>query len=256
MAGVGNRAAVLTLARLANYGLMLVSPVILVRLLTVAQFGRYMGHVLKNVGGVYETFHSVEQAGAVYEPAPKMRQHEAIVFFNNRLFETPHWLLDTAILNRISSPSAGDPIGSIQTGVLGSLLSSSRLNTLLQSADRYGDTRVYTVEDLLQDIRKGIWKELDTHQPVDVYRRNLQKTYVESLISIVNPATAPLGGPGLILFFGPNTRNTDLPSIAKAELFSLRSHILITLPAITDRMTKYHLQDLADRIRKALDPKG
>lgn len=46
MAGVGNRAAILTLSRLANYGLMLISPVILVRLLTVEQFGRYREFLL------------------------------------------------------------------------------------------------------------------------------------------------------------------------------------------------------------------
>jgi O-antigen/teichoic acid export membrane protein len=46
VAGVGNRAAILTLSRLANYGLMLISPVILVRLLTVAQFGRYREFLL------------------------------------------------------------------------------------------------------------------------------------------------------------------------------------------------------------------
>ena len=46
MAGVGNRAAILTLSRLANYGLMLISPVILVRLLTVAQFGYYREFLL------------------------------------------------------------------------------------------------------------------------------------------------------------------------------------------------------------------
>lgn len=46
MSGVGNRAAILTLSRLANYGLMLISPVILVRLLTVAQFGRYREFLL------------------------------------------------------------------------------------------------------------------------------------------------------------------------------------------------------------------
>jgi O-antigen/teichoic acid export membrane protein len=46
MAGVGNRAAVLTLSRLANYGLLLISPVILVRLLTVEQFGRYREFLL------------------------------------------------------------------------------------------------------------------------------------------------------------------------------------------------------------------
>jgi O-antigen/teichoic acid export membrane protein len=46
MAGVANRAAVLTLSRLTNYGLMLISPVVLVRLLTVAQFGRYREFLL------------------------------------------------------------------------------------------------------------------------------------------------------------------------------------------------------------------
>ncbi|MGH8298544.1 MAG: lipopolysaccharide biosynthesis protein [Steroidobacteraceae bacterium] len=46
MAGVGNRAAILTLSRLANYGLLLISPVVLVRLLTIAQFGRYREFLL------------------------------------------------------------------------------------------------------------------------------------------------------------------------------------------------------------------
>ncbi len=46
MSGVGNRAAILTLSRLANYGLMIVSPIILVRLLSVAQFGHYREFLL------------------------------------------------------------------------------------------------------------------------------------------------------------------------------------------------------------------
>lgn len=46
MSGVGNRAAVLTLSRLANYGLTIISPIILVRLLTVEQFGRYREFLL------------------------------------------------------------------------------------------------------------------------------------------------------------------------------------------------------------------
>jgi len=221
----------------------------------VAQFGRYMGHVLRNVGGVCETFRSVEEPGDVYEPAPKARQREAVAFLNTQLFETPRWLLDNDILNKISSPSSGDPVGSVQTGVLGSLLSSSRLNNLLQSTNRYGAVKAYTVDDLLDDTRKGVWKELVTHKAIDVYRRNLQKTYVESLISIINPATPPVTG-GIMILFGPNTKNTDLPSIARAELTGLRNSLLAAIPLTADRLSKYHLQDLADRIRQALNPKG
>ena len=46
MSGVGNRAAILTLSRLANYGLMMISPIILVRLLSVEQFGNYREFLL------------------------------------------------------------------------------------------------------------------------------------------------------------------------------------------------------------------
>ena len=50
MAGMGKQTAVLTASRFANYGLMLISPVILVRILSVEQFGQYRQFV------VYATF--------------------------------------------------------------------------------------------------------------------------------------------------------------------------------------------------------
>lgn len=44
--GIANRVVLLALTRIASYGLMLVSPVVLVRLLTVEQFGRYREFLL------------------------------------------------------------------------------------------------------------------------------------------------------------------------------------------------------------------
>ena len=56
MAQLAHRAAYLSLARLANYGLMLVSPIILTRVLSVEEFGHYRefllyGTVLQSLGG-------------------------------------------------------------------------------------------------------------------------------------------------------------------------------------------------------------
>ena len=223
------------------------------------QFGRYVNHVVKNVGGIYETFRSVEQPGAVYEPEPKARQREAVVFLNRELFETPRWVLDTAILNRISSPSGYDVVGSLQTNTLSNLLSSYRMTVLLESANRFGESRTYTVEELLSDTRKGVWSELSTHRPIDQYRRNLQKTYAEALMAIVNPPVTPALPQQVLTIFvglGIGARNNDLSSIARAELTSLRSQIVAAIPLTADRMSKYHLQDISERIRQALNPKG
>ncbi len=46
MRGMAHQAAVLSAARIANYGLMIISPVVLVRLLTVTEFGRYREFLL------------------------------------------------------------------------------------------------------------------------------------------------------------------------------------------------------------------
>lgn len=222
----------------------------------VGQFSRYMGHVIRNVGGVYENFRSIEQPGDVYTPAPKAVQKEAISFLNKQLFQTPTWLLDYSILNKINSPAQGDNVSNLQVAAINALLSVNKLNYMLLSAQRFGTAKSYTVDELLGDLRKEIWKDLDSHQPTDVYRRNLQKAYVEALITVINPPqqTANLGG--ISIMFGPQTKNTDLPSVAKGELSALRSKILAAIPATGDKLEKYHLQDIAERIRQALNPKG
>lgn len=222
-----------------------------------AQFSRYMGHVTANVGGIQETFKSVEQAGDVYEPTPKATQKDAVAFLNKQLFETPTWLLDKNILNKINTPAATERVQSIQTGVLNSLLDGQRLFKLSSSAARFGNN-TYTLDEMMDDVRKGVWSELSTKKPIDPYRRNLQKAYVERLIAIVNPPApvviaAAAGRPA----FGPvsvNTKNTDVTSVARGTLRSLQAEIKAAIPGTTDKMSKYHLQDVNDRITEALDP--
>lgn len=222
------------------------------------QFGRYMNHVSKNVGGIYETFKSVEQPGDVYEPTPKAIQQQAVAFLHAQLFETPYWLLNKDILNKINSPSSNENIINTQGSVLQSLLSSSRLFRMEIIRERYGKSEVYGPDDLVTDLENGIWKELSAHTAIDPYRRNLQKEYVASLISLINPAqpAIPPNLPrGLILMFGGDIKNTDIPSIARAHLVALRKHILASIPGVSDTLSKYHLEDVAERIKQALEPK-
>jgi len=226
----------------------------------VAQFSRYMGHVVKNVGGVQETFKSIEEKGDVYEATPKVTQKEAVFFLNKQLFQTPTWLLDKDILNKFSNPAGTDLVSSTQVSVLNGLLSGQRINRLVNNTNRFGST-TYTADEMLEDLRSGVWSELTSKKPIDNYRRILQKAYVEALVNILNPITpattivitpsrgSNLGGP-------PSLVNTDVFSIVRAHLISLRNMINTSLPGITDKMSRYHLQDVSERIKDGLDPKN
>jgi hypothetical protein len=186
-------------------------------------------------------------------------QELSIQFLQNQLFKTPYWLLDKNILNKISSPSSSELIANTQGGVLNSLLSSSRLFRMDVMSNRFGKSKVYGSDELITDLEKGLWNELSTPQvAIDPFRRNLQKQYVDIMISLMNPSqpTLPAGLPrGLIILFGPEIKNTDIPSIARGHLTALRNRILTAANASTDKISKYHLQDLLERIRQALSPK-
>jgi len=223
----------------------------------VQQYARYMGHVTKNVGGVQETFKSVEQPGDVYEATPKATQREAVDFLNRQLFATPTWLSNKDILNKFSNPGAEESLSTVQANTLKSLLSGARLYRLTVCTGRYGPG-AYSVDDLLTDAKKGVWSELATGAPIDIYRRNLQKVYIESLVSLLNPPPpmpAPAGLPrGLIIFTG-DLKTTDVPSEARAQLVELKNEIAGAIIKETDKVSKYHLQDVEERIREALNPR-
>ena len=215
----------------------------------IGQYYRYMGHVTKNIGGIYETPKSIEQTGEdVYAPTPKNIQEDAVKFLNAQLFETPQWLLDKSILNKISNPIAAEAIGNVQANILNSLLSTTRLNRLAMCSSRYGDN-TYGMDKMMDDVKDGIWGELKTKKPVDELRRNLQKAHAEALISLLTPA--PLtNNPNVIV------KNTDITSVARAKLIALKKDIDAAMAGTTDKNTKYHYDDVSFRIKKALDPKG
>jgi hypothetical protein len=115
----------------------------------------------------------------------------------------------------------------------------------------------YTAVDMMTDLRKGIWSELTAKQPIDIYRRSLQKSYVEALDKLINPDQNAMFA---LASFGPvpvqtiNPRITDAISIAKAQLRSLQSEIRAALPLYKDANSRAHLQDVLDRIEESLKP--
>jgi len=223
------------------------------------QFGRYMGHVAKNIGGIYENPKTVEQAGSVYERTPAATQKEAMTFLDTQLFKTPTWLLNKPILDNISQDGL-EVVGRLQNTTINRILSTSTLTKLI-SAEALDGASAYKITDLFADLNGSIFSELKANQPIDVYRRNLQKLYVDKLISIVKPAAMPTatnailaGGRGGASQSGLTASQSDVLSVVKGQLRELEGTIKAGSGSATG-LSKYHLQDLSDRIENALDAK-
>jgi hypothetical protein len=219
------------------------------------QFARYMGHVAKNVGGVYENPKTVDQLGAVYERTPASTQKEAMAFLNQNLFATPKWIINQQILDNINQNPI-EIITRLQSSTINRLVSNFTLNKLIVAETADG-AKAYKITDLFSDLDAAIFTELKGNSTIDVYRRNLQKAYVAKLIALTKPATIPTA---TVLGRGINIENTpvssDVVSVAKGELRTLLQSIKSAGNIQTDTLTKYHLLDLADRIDNALNPKG
>jgi hypothetical protein len=223
----------------------------------VGQFSRYNGHVAKFVGGIMETPKTQEQSGPVYELVSKAKQKEAVAFLNKQLFTTPTWLIDQQIFDR-TGQSGLVVVGNVQDNILNRLLGTRNLTKLIE-AEASAGSKAYSALELLADLRSGIWSELTTKKTIDAYRRNLQKSYVNAMVNLLNPPAASAAGafgPGIsISISGAGSDKSDLKSIVRAHLQSLRSELNASQALYTDRLSKYHLQDLSFRIEKALNPK-
>ena len=222
------------------------------------QFRRYMGHVTKNVGGIYDSPKTYDMAGNQFTVVPKSIQKDAVAFLNTQLFTTPKWLLNQDVLSKINPESGVEAVKSMQDATLSSLLAGDRMVRFFETSTTSKDN--YSVDELISDLNKGIFSELKGASSIDMYRRNIQKLYVDKLIELLKPGTASVRAVPVGVTYGFSTRRvnlaqTDLPSIARGQLNALKNELKMSSARMSDRMSKYHVQDLISRIGLALDPK-
>lgn len=222
------------------------------------QFKRYMGHVTKNVGGIYDTPKTYDMTGNQFEVVPKSLQKDAVAFLNTQLFITPKWLLNQNILSKINPENGVEAIKSMQDATLNSLLAGDRMVRLMETSSISKDN--YSVDELMTDLKKGIFSELKNKNSIDIYRRNIQKLYVDKMIELLNPGEASVRAVPVGVTYGFNTRKvnlaqTDLPSISRGQLNSLKTELKLSTDRMTDRISRYHVLDLIYRIEQGLDPK-
>ena len=146
----------------------------------LSQFRRYLGHVSTNVGGVYQYYKTSDQEGAVYTHVEKSHQKNCIKFLNKNLFETPTWMIDKNILDKIQFAGAVDQVRGLQSSYLNRILDFGRLARVIENEALNG-SEAYSLDELMSDLKNGIFIELKNNSNIDIYRRNIQRAFIQRL---------------------------------------------------------------------------
>jgi hypothetical protein len=206
----------------------------------LGQWATELGHVTQIVGGFNSQEKYAGQDGVLFTPVPKQQQAAAVRFLNENAFATPTWAIKPEVLRRIEAVGVLDLIKASQLRVLNSLMSGARFNRLVEQEAMDG-AAAYKPAEFLDDVRNGIWRELEAPSVrIDAYRRNLQRAYLELLSEKLN-GRAPV--------------TDEQRPFLRGELRSLSQMIARAMLHATDRATRLHLEDSKDQIAKALDPK-
>jgi hypothetical protein len=218
-----------------------------------SQYRRYMGHVTKWVGGIFESPKTYDQEGAVYEPAPAALQHDAVAFLHRQLFQEPTWLLEQQITQKIKADRGVNMIGGLQSSIINSLYSTDRLQRLIEAGSAFPDA--YDLTDFYTDMQRGIWAEANSGAAANVFRRNLQKIHLEKLISLLEPAKGsnPSGSSFFRATASVNPVVTDITSLTRGTLKELHDTLEKAAKRAPDKLTRYHYEDCVHRIAEALD---
>ena len=220
------------------------------------QYNRYMGHVIANIGGVYENYKTFDQSGSVYSHVVKNHQKQCMKFLNEQLFKTPAWLINKDISNKIEFTGLIERIRKCQSNNLKKILDFARLARIIEN-NTVNDKESYSLIEMLNDLQSGIWSELRTSSAITVYRRNLQKAYIERMDYLINKKQSEITGieKYTLKRTKVNINQSDIISVCRGKLEELKSQIKKRLPSYRDEYSKYHLKDMINRIDSTLESK-
>jgi len=220
----------------------------------ISQWGRYMGHVASNIAGVYENHKTFEQDGAVYSPVPVEDQRRAMSFLSTHAFTPPTWAYNEDILSRINQADFVDTFRSVQARVLNNILDPQRLARLIEYDIRSDIS--YSPYEFMDDVRASVWSELSDGSAISVYRRNLQRAYIERLEELMTEElpTIPARFRQQIGWTQVNVSQSDIRPMVREQLENLQEDAQRAAARTSDRATVVHLNDVDRRIENILDP--
>lgn len=259
------------------------------------QWNAYADHVMANIGGYYLENPVAGDGKKAYTPVPKAVQEEAMTYLKQQLFNLPGWLFNPELLLRTFAIK-DTPLGPFeygpynlkreqQYGLMYSLVGDERLLRLLEMESMYGNEKVYTVGQLLKEIRETTFSRTLSGRSLSLDERQTEQNYVDVLLvsadklmeKVNKKALQPLAGtlknnlPELCdltprafqteqplhsaelrnVYISSMIRTSDVAAAKRGELMTILG-ILEKNKSKGDEATRNHHMDLILRIRQSL----
>ena len=198
----------------------------------VAQYRRYTGHVLRNVGGKYHNYKSVEESGPVYVPEERERQKRALKWIEQNVVTMPAWLIEPQFVARLTD-SPESVIRPLANQAVTTLVSAGMFDNLCRFSHA---ASAYQPAEYVNDLVLLFFRKTATGAKLTGWDRYMQQRVVDQAISAWKQSTS---------------------ADANAYLLSLTTKIRSRLAAAhtTDEATRAHYQALTQKIKMALDGK-
>jgi hypothetical protein len=222
----------------------------------LSQWATEAQHVTRVVGGLNKQEKAVSQSGPVWTAVPRARQKAAVKFLNDEVFTTPTAMIKPDILRKIESDGNINRVSGAQARTLSALVANAKLQRMVEfEAVTANKSDVYSLGEMLTDLRRGLWKEIYSGAPIDAYRRRLQATYIEAMASKIKPAPASAQDAAIAQLLGLGSNNTrDFRPMLKDEMRTLDGELAAAIGRTSDRVSRAHLSDARDQIKAMLDP--
>jgi hypothetical protein len=137
--------------------------------------------------------------------------------------------MDEEIISRVGDFGNLERIRSVQVGTLNGILEWGRLGRMIENEALNGN-KAYTLVELFDDLRKGIWSELPSGRRIDV-QKEVYKGHILKDLNCCLPAMSPIPaqfqsrvGPQI------NASQSDIRPLARGELRILETQITAAIP--------------------------
>ena len=261
----------------------------------IIQWNNYLYHVMANIGGIYIENTTVGDGVKTYTYVEKEKQEASLDFLLNEVLCYPRWLFDTEISDYtfllrknptgVIEYAPSQILKNTQGYIFWDLLSNDRLMRMLENELKNGK-KAFTVVEMMDKMHNSIFATTIKGGTPDVMERNLQKGFLDALITaaaesegvkINKQLTATSGNPYLfhhtpwcshnefaieqaermgarreLSFYGGQVnRISDAISVKRGELLRIKK-LLESRRNTSDTAARYHYDDMILRINTAL----